>query len=89
MVVAAVDCRGREGVRAALEGLELIGDGTSIDTGAVLARHPEVACIDDLSAVAASGDNRFAAARRLSDAGITVVAHGAPGQPAGRRRTGR
>ena len=74
VVVAAVDCRGREGVSAALEGLEVIGDGTALDTNAVLARHPEVACIDDLSAVDASGDSRFAAARRLADAGITVVA---------------
>ncbi|HEX2823043.1 MAG TPA: AAA-associated domain-containing protein, partial [Streptosporangiaceae bacterium] len=74
VVVAAVDCRGREGVSALLEGLELIGDGTALDTAAVLARHPEVACIDDLSAVDASGESRFAAARRIADAGITVVA---------------
>jgi two-component system sensor histidine kinase KdpD len=74
VVVAAVDGRGREGVSAALEGLELIGDGSTLDTEAVLARHPEVACIDDLSAVDASGESRFAAARRLADAGITIVA---------------
>ncbi len=73
VVVAAVDCRGREGVSAALDGLEQIGDGTSLDTAAVLARRPEVACIDDLSAVDASGGSRFAAARRLADAGITIV----------------
>ena len=58
---------------AALEGLEVIGDGTSLDTGAVLARHPEVVCIDDLSAADPSGESRFAAARQLADAGITVV----------------
>jgi two-component system, OmpR family, sensor histidine kinase KdpD len=52
----------------------MIGDGTSLDTGAVLARRPEVACIDDLSAADPSGESRFAAARRLADAGITVVA---------------
>ena len=73
VVVATVDCRGREGVSAALEGLEVIGDGTSLDTGAVLARHPEVVCIDDLSAADPSGESRFAAARQLADAGITVV----------------
>ena len=73
VVVAAVDCRGREGVTALLEGLELVGDGTTLDTDAVLARHPEVACVDDLAAVDASGESRFAAARRLADAGITVV----------------
>jgi NitT/TauT family transport system ATP-binding protein len=74
VVVATVDCRGREGVTAALEGLEVIGDGTSLDTGAVLARRPEVVCIDDLSAADPSGESRFAAARQLADAGITVVA---------------
>ena len=73
VVVATVDCRGREGVSAALEGLEVIGDGTSLDTGAVLARRPEVVCIDDLSAADPSGESRFAAARQLADAGITVV----------------
>jgi two-component system sensor histidine kinase KdpD len=74
VVVATVDCRGREGVSAALDSLEVIGDGTSLDTGAVLARHPEVVCIDDLSAADPSGESRFAAARQLADAGITVVA---------------
>ncbi|MGO9216886.1 MAG: AAA-associated domain-containing protein [Streptosporangiaceae bacterium] len=74
VVVAAVDCHSREGVRAALEGLEVIGDGTCLDTGAVLARHPEVVCIDDLSAADPGGESRFAAARQLADAGITVVA---------------
>ena len=47
VVVAAVDCRGREGVNAALDGLELIGDGTALDADTVLARQPEVVCIDD------------------------------------------
>lgn len=74
VVVATVDCRGREAVNAALEGLEVIGDGTSLDTSAVLARHPEVVCIDDLSATDASGESRFSGARRFADAGITVVA---------------
>ena len=74
VVVATVDCRGRESVSAALEGLEMIGDGTSLDTAAVLARHPEVACIDDLSTADPGGESRFAAARQLADAGITIVA---------------
>jgi NitT/TauT family transport system ATP-binding protein len=74
VVVAAVDCRGREGVSELLRGLELIGDGTALDTGAVLARHPEVVCIDDLSAVDDDGESRLAAARRIADAGIAVVA---------------
>jgi NitT/TauT family transport system ATP-binding protein len=74
VIVAAVDCQGREGVNAALQGLELVGDGTVLNADAVMARHPEVACIDDLAAIDASGESRFAAARRLADAGITVVA---------------
>ena len=80
VVVAAFDCRGREGVSELLRGLELIGDGTALDTGAVLARHPEVVCIDDLSAVDASGESRLSAARRIADAGIAVVATAHLGQ---------
>ncbi len=74
MVVGAVDCRAREGVTAALDGLELIGDGITLDADKVLARQPEVACIDDLSVTDAGGVSRFAAARRLADAGINVIA---------------
>jgi two-component system, OmpR family, sensor histidine kinase KdpD len=69
-----VDCHGRKAVNAALEGLETIGDGATLDTDAVLARHPEVAGIDDLAALDASGHTRLAAARRLADAGINVIA---------------
>ena len=74
VVIAAVDCHGREAVSAALEGLEVTGGGATLDTDAVLARRPEVACIDDLAALDARGETRLAAARRLADAGITVVA---------------
>ena len=64
-----MDGRGRESVSAALEGLELVGDGRTLDTGAILSRYPEVVCIDDLAV-----NGRFAGARRLAAAGITVVA---------------
>jgi NitT/TauT family transport system ATP-binding protein len=74
VVVAAVDCRGREAVLAAAEGLELIGSGTGVDTAAVLARRPEVVCVDDLAVTDPDGQTRFDGARRLADAGITVVA---------------
>jgi NitT/TauT family transport system ATP-binding protein len=78
VVVAAIDCRSREAVSAALEGLELVGDGTTLDTDAVLARRPEVACVDDLAVIdPGSGQTRAArldGARRLAEAGITVVA---------------
>jgi K+-sensing histidine kinase KdpD len=75
VVVAAVDCRDREAVSAALDGLELIGSGTTLDTGAVLARRPEVACVDDLAVTdPGTGETRLDGARRLAEAGITVVA---------------
>ena len=74
VVVGAVDARDREDVIAELEHLELIGDGATLDTAAVLARRPEVVCIDDLTAGTTSAERRFAAATRLAEAGITVVA---------------
>jgi two-component system sensor histidine kinase KdpD len=73
VVVGVVDAREREGVLADLEGLELVGDATTLDTGAVLARQPEVVCIDDLTEGTTTAERRFAAARRLAEAGITVV----------------
>ncbi len=73
VVVGAVDARDREDVAAELEHLELTGDGTTLDIAAVLARRPEVVCIDDLTAGTTSAERRFAAARRLAEAGITVV----------------
>jgi len=75
VVVAAVDCRDREAVSAALDGLELTGSGTTLDTAAVLARRPEVACVDDLAVTdPGTGETRLDGARRLAEAGITVVA---------------
>jgi two-component system, OmpR family, sensor histidine kinase KdpD len=73
VVIGAVDARDREGVLADLEGLELVGDGATLDTAAVLARQPEVVCIDDLTEGTTTAERRFAAARRLAEAGITVV----------------
>jgi NitT/TauT family transport system ATP-binding protein len=73
VVVATVDTRGREAVHALLDGLELVGDGTTLQVEAVLDRRPEVVCVDDLAATDANGQTRFDGARRLADAGITVV----------------
>jgi len=73
VVVGAVDAQDREDVTAELEHLEVIGDGATLDTAAVLARRPEVVCVDDLTAGTTSAERRFVAARRLADAGITVV----------------
>jgi NitT/TauT family transport system ATP-binding protein len=85
VVVGAVDARDREDVTAELEHLELVGDGSTLDTAAVLARHPEVVCIDDLTAGTTTAERRFAAARRLADAGITVVGTVQLGKLSGRR----
>jgi NitT/TauT family transport system ATP-binding protein len=73
VVVGAVDVGDREHVAALLEGLELVGDGSTLDTDAVLARRPEVVCVDDLTGGTRAAERRFAAARRLTDAGITVI----------------
>jgi NitT/TauT family transport system ATP-binding protein len=73
VVIGAVNVADREQVAAELEGLELIGDGSTLDTDAVLARRPEVVCVDDLTGGTTTAERRFAAARRLTDAGITVV----------------
>jgi NitT/TauT family transport system ATP-binding protein len=73
VVVGAVDVGDREQVAAQLEALELVGDGSTLDTAAVLARRPEVVCVDDLTAGTTTAERRFAAARRLTEAGITVV----------------
>jgi NitT/TauT family transport system ATP-binding protein len=73
VVIGAVSVRDREQVAAELEDLELVGDGSTLDTEAVLARRPEVVCIDDLTAGTVTAERRFAAARRLAEAGITVV----------------
>jgi NitT/TauT family transport system ATP-binding protein len=81
VLVATANCQDQDDVHALLDGLELIGDGSSLATGVVLARHPDVVCIDDLSAVdggaetdPGAGETRFSSARRIADAGITVVA---------------
>jgi NitT/TauT family transport system ATP-binding protein len=79
VVVGAVAGRDREQLAALIEQLEVIGDGATLDTEALLARRPEVVCVDELTAGAAAiqvtpDEPRFAAARRLAEQGITVVA---------------
>jgi two-component system sensor histidine kinase KdpD len=73
VVIGAIDARDREAVAAELEGLEVVGDGRTLDTAAVLIRRPEVVCIDDLTEGTTTAERRFAAARRLAEAGLTVV----------------
>lgn len=73
VLVAAVDAPDREDIVAELDHLDLLGDGSAVDTAAVLSRRPEVVCMDDLTAGTTTAERRFAAARRFADAGITVV----------------
>jgi NitT/TauT family transport system ATP-binding protein len=70
VVVATVDPRPRETVTAALEGLDRITGGVD----EVLARDPEVVAIDDLAAPGPDDQPRLAAARRVAEAGINVIA---------------
>ena len=72
VVVATADGHGLEPVTALLDGLEEIGDGSSLDVAAILARQPDVVCIDDL-AVVDDGETRLAAARQIADAGINII----------------
>jgi NitT/TauT family transport system ATP-binding protein len=76
-VVAAI-ARSHPGVDAALADLEILGGGTAVpvrvDFEAVLARNPQVVCVDELApAEQAPGDLRSDLAKVL-DAGITVIA---------------
>jgi NitT/TauT family transport system ATP-binding protein len=73
VVVGAVAARDREQLTALLDQLEVIGDGAALDTDAVLIRHPNVVCVDELTGTTTSGEPTHTAARRIADAGITVV----------------
>jgi len=97
VVVAAVETHGQPAVERDLEGLEVLvtspsaGVGTVLDTDAVLARRPQVVCVDDLTGLTASGEQRLAAVRRLVAAGLAVIgtAHAAdPSAPTGADTTG-
>ncbi len=74
VVVAAVEPRGREDVAMLLDGLEVIGDGATLDPAAILARRPEVVFLDELTGMASTGESRLTVARRLAEAGLPVVA---------------
>ncbi|HXA27809.1 MAG TPA: hypothetical protein VN193_03590 [Candidatus Angelobacter sp.] len=82
VVVASVQTHSRAPCEAALDGLELLGGRrmsqatapARFDVEALLARNPQVACIDDLGAVDTGGEPLVAVLRRILDAGITVIA---------------
>jgi len=73
VVIGAVSVHDREQVGSLLDELEVVGDGSTLDTAAILARRPEVVCVDDLTGDTVTAERRFAAARRLAEAGITVI----------------
>jgi two-component system, OmpR family, sensor histidine kinase KdpD len=78
VVLAAYDVHGDPAY--VLRDLEVLGAGRSrssrqvLDVEAVLARNPEVVCIDDLGAVEPDGRLRIEAVPRLMAAGMTVLA---------------
>ena len=65
---------------AALRDLEVLGErgsrppAVSLDVDAVLARNPDVVCIDDLASVEPDGRPRLESVARLLAAGVTVLA---------------
>jgi NitT/TauT family transport system ATP-binding protein len=56
------------------------GAEAPVDIEALLARRPEVVCLDDVSAPVTEGESRLTAARRLADAGVNVVTTARLGQ---------
>jgi two-component system sensor histidine kinase KdpD len=70
------------GTEAALSGAGAAQSGAEAPVGieAILARRPEVVCLDDVSAPVTEGESRLTAARRLADAGINVVTTARLGQ---------
>ncbi len=80
VVVATLQTHGRPGCEASAEGLEVVGGRSGaaaagrLDLDALLARNPQVVCIDDLARVDAGGRSIEEVLGALVDAGITVVA---------------
>ncbi|MFZ0215821.1 MAG: hypothetical protein WAM30_07730 [Candidatus Dormiibacterota bacterium] len=78
VVVAAV--RSLRRCDDAVDGLELLGGPNGpaahdrLDVDALLARNPEVCCIDDLAGLDTEGRPRVESVRRLRRAGMTVLA---------------
>ena len=77
-LVAAIT-NAHPGVAAVLADLEVMGGGhgvasTRVDIDAVLARNPQVVCVDELAALSASRESSRTDLDRLIDAGITVIA---------------
>jgi two-component system, OmpR family, sensor histidine kinase KdpD len=80
VVVATVRTYGRGPCEAAIGDLEVLGgrSGTAttgrFDLDALLARNPQVTCLDDLARVDAGGRRLVEVLQTILDAGITVIA---------------
>ncbi|MBZ4487790.1 DUF4118 domain-containing protein [Microbacterium sp. cx-55] len=85
VVIAIVETHGREATAAQIEGLEQVPrrmvqhrgvELSEMDLAAVLARHPDVALVDELAHTNAPGsrnEKRWADVEELLDAGIDVI----------------
>ena len=76
VVVALVETHGREHTEAMLGGLEVVPSPSGLDLGAVLARTPELAVVDELAHTNAPGSRhakRWQDVQELLDAGIDVL----------------
>ena len=84
-VIGFVEPHGRRAIAAMTEGLEVVprrrmahrgGESSEMDLDAVLARHPQVALVDELAHTNAAGSRhpkRWQDVEELLDAGIDVV----------------
>ena len=79
VVVAAVNTHERPTCQAALGDLEVLGGPRGpaargvLDVDALLARNPQVACIDDITGPESAGRTRAQVLAHILDAGITVI----------------
>jgi len=80
VVVATLDTHGRSRCEAAATDLDVLGGRSRaataprLDVDALLARNPQVVCIDDLARVDTGGTPLASVLHRILDAGITIVA---------------
>jgi len=80
VVVAMLDTHARTRCEAAADGLEILGGRSGgataarLDVDALLARNPQVVCIDDLARVDTGGTPLLEVLHHVLDAGITIVA---------------
>ncbi|HEY6378735.1 MAG TPA: hypothetical protein VI316_06110 [Candidatus Dormibacteraeota bacterium] len=80
VVVASVSTAGHAEAETSLRGLDVLGGADSparrgqLDVEALLARHPAVACVDELAMLGTDGQPAAASLGRILEAGIHIVA---------------